>query len=72
VDLRSESVSKLIRDNEIAKIPYMLVVGDKEAEEQSVAVRRHGDGDIGSFPIAAFADHLVAETETRRDAPLAA
>ena len=72
VDLRSESVSKLIRDNELAKIPYMLVVGDKEAEEQSVAVRRHGDGDIGSFPIEIFADHLVAETETRRDAPLKA
>lgn len=72
VDLRSESVSKLIRDNEIAKIPYMLVVGDKEAEAESVAVRRHGDGDIGSFPIEAFADHLVAETETRRDAPLTA
>ncbi len=72
VDLRSESVSKLIRDNEIAKIPYMLVVGDKEAEEESVAVRRHGEGDIGSFPIEAFADHLVSETETRRDAPLAA
>ena len=33
---------------------------------------RHGDGDIGSFPIEAFADHLVAETETRRDAPLTA
>ena len=72
VDLRSESVSKLIRDNELAKIPSMLVVGDKEAEEQSVAVRRHGDGDIGSFPIEVFADHLVAETETRRDAPLKA
>jgi threonyl-tRNA synthetase len=72
VDLRSESVSKLIRDNELAKIPYMLVVGDKEADEQSVAVRRHGDGDIGSFPIEIFADHLVAETETRRDAPLKA
>jgi len=72
VDLRSESVSKLIRDNELAKIPYMLVVGDKEAEEQSVAVRRHGDGDIGSFPIEVFADHLVAETETRRDTPFKA
>ena len=72
VDLRSESVSKLIRDNELAKIPYMLVVGDKEAEEQSVAVRRHGEGDIGSFPVDAFADHLVAETETRHDSPLKA
>ncbi|MEI7691760.1 MAG: threonine--tRNA ligase [Actinomycetes bacterium] len=72
VDLRSESVSKLIRDNEIAKIPYMLVVGDKEAEGVDVAVRRHGEGDIGSFPIELFADHLVAETDTRRDAPLTA
>ena len=72
VDLRSESVSKLIRDNELAKIPYMLVVGDKEAEEQTVAVRRHGEGDIGSFPVEVFADHIVGETETRLDAPLKA
>jgi len=72
VDLRSESVSKLIRDNELAKIPYMLVVGDKEAQEQSVAVRRHGVGDIGSFSVELFADHVVAEAQTRRDAPLTA
>ncbi len=70
VDLRSESVAKLIRDNELAKIPYMLIVGDKEAEEQSVAVRRHGEGDIGSFSLDAFGDHLVAERATRRDGPL--
>ncbi len=70
VDLRSESVSKLIRDNELAKIPYMLVVGDKEAEQQTLAVRRHGVGDIGSFPLAQFADHVVAETRQRRDESL--
>ncbi len=67
VDLRSESVSKLIRDNELAKIPYMLVVGDKEAEQQTLAVRRHGVGDVGSFPLAQFADHVVAEARQRRD-----
>ncbi len=70
VDLRSESVSKLIRDNELAKIPYMLVVGDKEAEQQTLAVRRHGVGDIGSFPLEQFADHVVAETRQRRDEAL--
>ncbi len=70
VDLRSESVSKLIRDNELAKIPYMLVVGDKEAEQQTLAVRRHGVGDIGSFPLEQFADHVVAETRQRRDESL--
>ncbi len=70
VDLRSESVSKLIRDNELAKIPYMLVVGDKEAEQQTLAVRRHGVGDVGSFPLAQFADHVVAETRQRRDESL--
>ncbi len=70
VDLRSESVSKLIRDNELAKIPYMLVVGDKEAEQQTLAVRRHGVGDVGSFPLAQFADHVVTETRQRRDESL--
>ncbi|MSX03193.1 MAG: threonine--tRNA ligase [Actinobacteria bacterium] len=72
VDRRSESVSKLIRENELAKIPYMLVVGDKEAEGQTVAVRRHGAGDIGSFPLEQFAGHVAAESRDRRDSPLSA
>ena len=56
VDDRSESVGKKIRDAELSKAPYMLVVGDKEAEAGSVSVRHHGDGDLGAMPL----DDLVA------------
>jgi len=50
-DLRSESVGKKIRDAEIDKVPYMLVVGDKESESQTVSARRHTEGDLGPMPV---------------------
>ena len=56
VDDRSESVGKKIRDAELSKAPYMLVVGDKEADSGSVSVRHHGDGDLGAMSL----DDLVA------------
>jgi threonyl-tRNA synthetase len=59
VDARTESVGKKIRDGEVAKIPYMLVVGDKEEQAKGVSVRRHGEGDIGLMQVAEFADHLL-------------
>ncbi len=55
VDERNEKIGKKIRDNEVNKIPFMLVVGEKEAEEGTVAVREHGKGDIGTMSIADFA-----------------
>lgn len=55
VDERNEKIGKKIRDNEVNKIPFMLVVGEKEAEEGTVAVREHGKGDIGTMTIEAFA-----------------
>jgi threonyl-tRNA synthetase len=51
VDDRTESVGKKIRDAELSKAPYMLVLGDKELEADSVAVRHHGDGDLGPMTI---------------------
>ncbi len=54
VDDRNEKIGKKIRDNEINKIPFMLVVGEKEEAEQKVAVREHGKGDIGIFGIDEF------------------
>jgi threonyl-tRNA synthetase len=54
-DLRSESVGRKIRDAELRKIPYMLVVGDEEEASESVAVRRHGEGDRGSMELGEFA-----------------
>ena len=61
VDDRNEKVGKKIRDNEVKKIPYMLVVGDKEMEEGKVAVRRQGEGDIGTMTMEEFAKFINEE-----------
>ena len=58
VDTRSESVGKKIRDAELSKAPFMLVVGEREEGEGTVAVRSHGDGDLGAESIADFAKRL--------------
>jgi threonyl-tRNA synthetase len=54
LDSRDEKIGRKIRDAEIAKVPYMLIVGEKEQENGIVSVRRHGEGDMGSMPIDAF------------------
>jgi threonyl-tRNA synthetase len=66
VDHRTESVGRKIRDAELRKVPYMLVVGDREAEEGTVAVRRHGHGDEGSVALGELAERLADEAATRR------
>src|SRR3954447_8592008 len=66
VDERSESISKKIRDGELQKAPYMLVVGDDEQESGCVAVRRHREGDLGAVPVAEFARKAVEEIHQRR------
>ncbi|MDE6811014.1 MAG: threonine--tRNA ligase, partial [Muribaculaceae bacterium] len=63
VDDRNEKIGKKIRDNELKKIPYLLVVGEKEAENDSVSVRKHGEGDKGMMKIINFAESLNAEVE---------
>lgn len=55
IDDRQEKIGKKIRDTELDKIPYMLIVGEKEQEEGKVSVRKQGEGDLGSVEIAAFA-----------------
>lgn len=55
IDDRNEKTGKKIRDAEISKIPFMLIVGEKEEAENSVSVRRHGEGDMGSMSIEDFA-----------------
>jgi threonyl-tRNA synthetase len=67
LDDRTESVGRKIRDAELRKIPYMLVIGDREAQEGTVAVRRHREGDEGSVPVAEFAAR-VAEASAQRSA----
>ena len=71
-DLRSESVGRRIRENELQKIPYMLVVGDEEAGQGTVAVRRHGVGDVGEMAVGDFAARLEEESSTRRNLPVEA
>lgn len=61
LDDRNEKIGKKIRDNEVNKIPFMLIVGEKEAAENKVAVREHGKGDLGVFTIHEFSN-LVNET----------
>jgi threonyl-tRNA synthetase len=61
LDDRSESVGRKIRDAELSKVPYMLVVGDKELEAAGVSVRRHGEGDLGLMPLSASADRIRRE-----------
>ena len=55
VDDRNEKIGRKIRDNELKRIPFMLIVGEKEAELGEVSVRRQGEGDKGSMPVADFA-----------------
>jgi len=54
IDHRDEKIGRKIRDAEVKKIPYMLIVGEKEQEEGMVSIRKHGEGDIGSMPIEEF------------------
>lgn len=61
VDMRNESMRYKIREAQMKKIPYMLVVGDKEAEEQSVGVRSQKQGDLGAMPLTDFAEQLRKE-----------
>ena len=61
VDIRSEKVGKKIRDAELEKIPYMLIVGENEKSEGTVSVRRQGEGDIGTMTIEAFAELVRSE-----------
>ena len=66
VDARSESIGKKIREAEVLKVPYMLVVGDKEQETDRVAVRRHREGDIGAMATGEFAEQALHEIAERR------
>ena len=63
VDERNEKIGKKIRDNELKRIPYLLVVGEKEAQNEEVSVRKQGEGDKGSQKITTFADEFAREIE---------
>ena len=63
VDNRNEKIGKKIRDNELKRIPYMLVVGEKEVNNGEISVRKQGEGDKGSVKIATFAENFSREIE---------
>jgi threonyl-tRNA synthetase len=65
VDDRAESVGKKIREGELRKAPYMLVVGDKEQESGALAVRRHGEGDLGTMSLDEFSERTASEIARR-------
>jgi len=64
VDNRSEKTGKKIRDAEISKVPYMLIVGDKEMETGSVSIRKHGGDDLGTMKIEAFKEYIYHELKS--------
>jgi len=68
VDERNEKIGRKIRDNELKRIPYLLIVGEKEAETESVSVRRQGQGDKGSMAIAEFARFVSNEINEQLNA----
>jgi threonyl-tRNA synthetase len=68
IDDRSEKIGKKIRDTELMRVPYMLVIGEKEVTENILSVRRQGKGDTGSQTIDGFVELVVDEIENRKSA----
>src|SRR5690606_13502731 len=66
-DLRGEKITRKIREHSMQKVPYILVVGEKERDTATVAVRVRGGGDLGSMPLAQFSQRLQEDIATRRD-----
>ena len=67
IDHRAEKISRKIRDAEVAKVPLMLIVGEKEQEEGRVSVRKKGEGDLGSFSVQEFIE--FAKNEINKNIP---
>ncbi|GAA0374790.1 threonine--tRNA ligase [Bacillus horti] len=66
VDARNEKIGYKIREAQMQKVPYMLVIGDKEIENNALAVRKRGEGDIGAKPVAEVIDLLVEEITEKK------
>ena len=65
-DLRNEKIGFKIREHTLKRVPYLLVVGDKEVEAGEVAVRTRSGEDLGKFPLEQFVEQLQAEVRTRK------
>ncbi len=66
IDDRSEKIGKKIRDTELAKIPLMLIIGEKEVNEETVAVRRQGKGDLGTKTLEEFISIVLEEVANKK------
>ena len=66
VDERNEKIGYKIREAQLSKVPYMLVVGDKEAESNKVSVRNNKQGDLGQMDVEEFINKIVEEIENRK------
>lgn len=66
LDDRNEKVGYKIRENEVQKIPYMLILGDREVEQETISVRRHGKGDMGASRLAEFIEMIQDEIQNRK------
>ena len=69
IDVRNEKIGRKIRDNELKRIPYLLIVGEKEAANEEVSVRKQGEGDKGSEKILTFAAEINAKVAEQTDLP---
>jgi len=68
IDDRNEKIGRKIRDSEIKKIPFMIIIGEKEVKEQVLSIRRHGHGDIGTFKVDDFCKLVQEEIENALNA----
>lgn len=68
VDDRNEKIGRKIRDNELKRIPYMLIIGEKEMESKVVSVRKQGEGDKGTMTVSEFASYINNEVENQMNA----
>jgi threonyl-tRNA synthetase len=66
IDQRNESLNKRIREGTVKKVPYLLIVGDKEVKDHTVAVRKYGKGDLGALDLDDFVKQLCLEAETKK------
>ncbi|MCE1159944.1 MAG: threonine--tRNA ligase, partial [Burkholderiales bacterium] len=66
LDLRNEKITYKIREHSLQKVPYILVVGDKERDANSVAVRARGNQDLGVMSVSAFVEHILADVNCKK------
>ena len=64
LDDRNETIGKKIRESEISKVPYMIIIGEKEEENQTVSLRKHSEGDLGSFSTESVVELINTEIKS--------